>query len=472
MSKGQHVTSKPISNKPILIGGLSLSMLLWLGGSLYGVAAEWSQDILLTLMLLGGGVWWLKGKKSKDSLAAPLLETIEPEAIAQALEQAEQTLAVVTEEAPQAVDTFKTQLEQQRELNVSQPLQGAVLGASGVGKTSLLNHLDTSPLTWQVASPENVPLDTNLILWLISSDLTESQWQQLKHLRQTAHTVALVLTKQDQRPAEENQSLLAILRQRSQGLLPLENIVAIAANPQPILVRQHQANGQMTETRTTPPPDVQALSARLAQLTTEAACPNLHRATQWRKLRHLTQQMYQTLNQVRRESALPIIERYQWLSAGTAIANPVAALDLLATVAINTQMIIDLGAIYRCRFSLDQAQTATRELGELLVKLGAMELSTQTLSHLYKSNPVTYLAGGALQGVSAAYLTRIVGLSLVDYFAEQDPLTPPQPMLDGSQLSAIVGQWLGQTRRLDLLKSLGNQLSARLQGRSLTVGEA
>lgn len=466
MSKGQHITSKPI-----LIGGLGLSMLLWLGSSLYGIAAEWSQDFLLTLMLLGGGVWWLKGKQAKDSSPVPLLETIEPEAIAQALEQAEQTLAIVTEEVPQAVGPFNTQLEQQRELDVSQPLQGAILGALGVGKTSLLNHLDTSPLTWQIATPEDIPLDTDLILWLVTGDLTESQWQQLKHLRQAAHTIALVFTKQDQRPTEENQSLMAILRQRSQGLLPLENIVAIAANPQPILVRQHQADGQMTETRKTPQPQLQALRDRLAQLTSEAARPNLRRATQWRKLRHLISQMHQTLNQVRRESALPMIERYQWISAGMAIANPVAALDLLATVAINTQMIIDLGSIYLCRFSLDQAQTATRELGELLVKLGAMELSTQTLSHLYKSNPVTYLAGGALQGVSAAYLTRIVGLSLVDYFAGQDPLTPPQPILDGSQLSAIVGQWLEQTRRLDLLKSLGTQLSARLQGRSLTVGE-
>ena len=39
---------------------------------------------------------------------------------------------------------------------------------------------------------------------------------------------------------------------------------------------------------------------------------------------------------------------------------------------------------------------------------------------------VTYVAGGLVQGLSAAYLTRIAGLTLVEYLAAQD-LVAPEP---------------------------------------------
>jgi uncharacterized protein len=48
-----------------------------------------------------------------------------------------------------------------------------------------------------------------------------------------------------------------------------------------------------------------------------------------------------------------------------------------------------------------------------------VELSTQAIAPLLKSNVLTYVAGGTLQGLSAAHLTQLAGLSLVDYFEEQ-----------------------------------------------------
>ncbi len=89
-------------------------------------------------------------------------------------------------------------------------------------------------------------------------------------------------------------------------------------------------------------------------------------------------------------------------------------------------MIVDLGAVYSQTFSLAQAKTAAGTLAELLVKLGLVEISTQALGSLLKTQAATYVAGGAVQGVSAAYLTRMVGLSLIDFFEEQSLLAPEQ----------------------------------------------
>ncbi|MGB0560961.1 MAG: YcjF family protein [Spirulinaceae cyanobacterium] len=454
--------------KPILIGGLGLSILLGLGSSISGLAAEWSQDALMLLMLLGGGFWWLKAKPRPNTPIAPPPDRISPEAVQLALNQAEQTLNCLAAETTDAIDpaeALRTQLDQLQQVEPSAPLSGAIIGSPRAGKTSLYQQLASLkaalPIAWQDSPPESTFSATDLLLYLVTGDLTDSELKQLQTLRQAAHPVCLLLSKQDQQPQTASQTLVNLVQQRVEGLISAENVIRIAAAPQAIALRQHQADGTVMETTTTPEPQLEALSDRLQTLTSADAQTHLRRATQWRQLRQLTQQMHHELNQLRRDRALPLVERYQWLAAGAAIANPVAALDLLAAIAINTQMIIDLGGVYRCTITLDQAQTVTRELGELLLKLGAVEFSTQTLGHLAKSSPVTYLAGGAIQGVSAAYLTRIVGLSLIDYFAEQDPLADAPAALNLQRLGAIVQQWLTQTQRLDLLKSLAKQLPQR-----------
>ena len=107
------------------------------------------------------------------------------------------------------------------------------------------------------------------------------------------------------------------------------------------------------------------------------------------------------------------------LAAAAAFANPVPSLDLLATATINAQMVVDLGALYQQQFSLEQAKTVTGNLGSQMVKLGLVEMASQAISPLLKSHALTYMAGGTIQGLSAAYLTRVAGLSLVEYFEEQ-----------------------------------------------------
>ncbi len=109
--------------------------------------------------------------------------------------------------------------------------------------------------------------------------------------------------------------------------------------------------------------------------------------------------------------ATPVIEQYQWIAAAAAFANPVPALDILATAAINAQMVMDLGNVYQQKFSLEQAQTVAGAMGSLMLKLGLVELSTKAVSTVLKSNAITFVAGGVVQGVSAAYLTLLlVGL--------------------------------------------------------------
>jgi uncharacterized protein len=168
------------------------------------------------------------------------------------------------------------------------------------------------------------------------------------------------------------------------------------------------------------------------------------------------------LNGQRRSRAMPLVEQMQWVAAGSAFASPLPSLDLLASTAINAQMIVDLGSMYGQSFSLQQAKTAAGTLAELLVKLGLVELSTQALGSLLKTHAATYVAGGAVQGVSAAYLTRMVGISLIDFFEEQSFLAPEQRKFAFGEMGDRLQTLFKAAKQSSALQSFVEQAIAHL----------
>jgi uncharacterized protein len=100
-------------------------------------------------------------------------------------------------------------------------------------------------------------------------------------------------------------------------------------------------------------------------------------------------------------------------------------------------MVMELGQTYQRPMTLDQGKAIAKTLAALMVKQGVVEFSTQAVGLLLKHNPVTYVAGGLVQGVSAAYLTRIAGFTLIEYFEAGERLRPDQL---GSLLSRVFSQ--------------------------------
>ena len=115
-------------------------------------------------------------------------------------------------------------------------------------------------------------------------------------------------------------------------------------------------------------------------------------------------------------------------------------------------MLVDLSGVYQQKFSLEQGQTAASTLGKLMVQLGLVELSTQAIAGILKSNAFTYAAGGALQGISAAYLTRIAGLSLVAYFQEQEAILDTKEGFNLDRLTAKLKQVFQDNQRKAFLQ--------------------
>ncbi|XPM53159.2 MAG: DUF697 domain-containing protein [Leptolyngbya sp. IPPAS B-1204] len=469
--------------RPILIGGLGLTAGAWLLHGIDPAVMHFGSTAVWGAIAVGSGIWWLKSQMPK-SLQPELvrLQTIDRTLVEQAFATVEARLAQLQQEfATTDADPTLQPLQHQfaalkAQLN-RQELQLAVLGSRAVGKTTLVNALNLDISQSETATKTSTDLaeatlrpeealnqdvvNADLVLFVVTGDLTDSEYQTVQQLVQNHHRVLLVFNKQDQYLPADRPVILQQLRQRLQDLIPAEDLLAVTAQPAPVKVRQHQADGTVQERIEQPQPDLGALQERLdTVLTTQTE--SLILATTYRQAQALTATVQTQLNQVRRLRALPIIEQYQWIAAAAAFVNPLPSLDLLATASINAQMIVDLGALYQQPFSLDQAKNVTGSLASQMVKLGLVEMASQAITPLLKSHALTYVAGGTLQGISAAYLTRLAGLSLVEYFEEQSQATEAASGFKLERLTQKLKQVFQENQRTAFLQNLVKQGVSRL----------
>lgn len=461
--------------KPILVGGMAICLLLWLWDSLQAkliAVGEWSIWGAIAL----GTLFWMLQKNSSNKLAPAILSPLKRETVEEAIARAQNAIATLEVEAPQDISFLKQQLTQLPASFNRQTLQLAIAGAKGTGKTSLKQILESQKLAENLEWVETAPffaatedttaketaLASDLVLFLTTGDLTESERQMLEQMIRLHQRIVLLFNKQDRYIPEEKEEILQQLRQRVREIIPAEDVIAIASAPNSVKVKQHQEDGSVREWMEVQPAQIEPLSDRLKQILSQKRDQLVLNAT-WREAINLKEKAKTILNEVRRERAIPAIEQYQWIAAAAAFANPVATLDLLATATVNAQMLVDLGAIYQQKFSLSQAQTASGTIGKLMVQLGVVELSTQTIGSLLKSNALTYVAGGAVQGISAAYLTRLAGLSAIEYFQEQEIGITSGDGLNLERLTQKLKQVFEANQRSSFLQSFVKQAVVRFQ---------
>lgn len=459
--------------RPILVGGLGLSLSLWMLQSWHHSIMQLSELSLLSALAVGGGLWLFKHKLPKDSseeLNGTLVDRATAESAIAKTEAVINQLAQESENHP-ALEVLQNQLAQLLVGLDRQELKVAVTGGKLTGKSALIQVLRSSSLLQtqpQITFKETAPLFTktdsysdadiltevaksDAVLFLTNGDLTDSQFQALQQLKLLNQPKILVFNKQDQFLPDERASILLSLKQRVS-----DNIVAVSASPIPIKVRKHEADGAVQEWMEQPAPEIQQLTQELSELLAQQN-QKLVWTTSRREAILLKAEAKNCLNGVRRDRSTPIIEQYQWIAAAAAFANPVPALDILATAAINAQMVMDLGKIYQQKLSWEQAQTVAGTMGSLMLKLGLVELSTKAIGTVLKSNAVTFVAGGLVQGVSAAYLTRVAALSLVEYFEQQEIALDSGNTLNLDKLRQTLQKVFQQNQQIAFLQGFVKQ---------------
>ncbi|MEH2111763.1 YcjF family protein [Nostoc sp.] len=462
--------------RPILVGGLGLSFSLWMLDSWHDSIVQVGEFGLLSALAVGGGLWLFQQNRSKDSLEQLNGMVVDRATVESAIAKTETIINQLAQESENhpALQTLREQVNQLLLELDRQEIKVAVTGGKSVGKSTLIQVLkqnvetrnfvslqETAPLFREVGENSDAAILTEVaksdfVLFLTNGDLTDSEFQTLQQLKAANQPTTLVFNKQDQYLADERASILLSLKQRIQG-----NVVATAASPIAIKVRKHEADGAVQEWMEQPAADIQQLTQQLDEVLVQQG-QRLVWLTTMRKAGLLKAEAKNWLNGTRRDRATPIIEQYQWIAAAAAFANPVPALDILATAAINAQMVMDLGNIYQQKFSLEQAQTVAGTMGSLMLKLGLVELSTKAISTVLKSNAVTFVAGGVVQGVSAAYLTRVAGLSLVEYFQQQEIAVDSGTGLNLENLRQTLQKVFQQNQQIGFLQGFVKQGVKRL----------
>tara|TARA_B100000700_G_scaffold331075_1_gene461202 strand:+ start:480 stop:2021 length:1542 start_codon:yes stop_codon:yes gene_type:complete len=256
---------------------------------------------------------------------------------------------------------------------------------------------------------KNNAIKSDLIIFIVDCDLRAAEMETLKSLSAIGKKIILVLNKCDLRGEEEERKLIYLLKSKCNGIISPDDIIPISASPQSIPITGKKPMQ--------PRPEINKLLTRLSKVLHEEGeeliadnillqCSNLGLSGK------------ELLSNQRSQEAKDYVERYSWISCGIVIANPLPVIDLLGTAAINVQMVIELAKVYGIELSKENAQELVLSLVKTFTSLGIVKGGVSILSSALSINLPTLIVGKAIQGVAAAWLTRIAGDSFITYFKQ------------------------------------------------------
>lgn len=362
----------------------------------------------------------------------------------------------------------------------------AVFGRVSVGKSALLNALlgevrfSTSPLhgettraahaRWQEYEADGVFLiDTpginevageererlahdvasrcDLVLFVVDGDITDTELRALRQVKDAAQRLVLVLNKMDRYTQADRELLLATLRQRTQGLIHPQDIVTAAAQPAERIVILVDAEGNETETRRRPPPEVSAVRERIWDIL-KAEGKTMAALNAGLFAGRFSDRLAYEIVAIRHDLAEKVVRNY-CLAKGVAVAlNPIPVADILAAVATDAAMMIHLSRVYGLPITRGEAGALLKTIFTQLVFLMGTVWSMHLLASALKGVSMglsTVVTAGA-QGAVAWYGTYVVGKAAEHYFAqgkswgEGGPKRVVQDILDSLDRESLLAQ--------------------------------
>ncbi len=304
------------------------------------------------------------------------------------------------------------------------------------------------------AEARDLAARADLLLFVVDGDLVRAEHEPLMALARQGKRSILVLNKTDRYPEEDAQAILAKLRERLHGVIPAADVVPVAADPKPLPVRVKGVDGTVETIMEADPPDLGPLRKRISAVLDREG-DALRAGNLLLRAHLLGQEAQEQLGRERDQKAQAVVDRFQWIAAGTVFANPIPALDLMAAGAVQFQMISEIAGAYGVELSTAHARLIGGQMIQMLLKCGLVEASTSLIAGLFKSTLVGYAAGGAVQAVSMAYLTRISGLTFAEYFRRG------QDWGDGGMQAALARQF-DLNSRAEFLQEFAKQALARV----------
>ncbi len=348
-------------------------------------------------------------------------------------------------------------------------LRATFSSSSGQSQVELIDTpgLDEVDGETRTALAEQIAQQADLILFVISGDMTKLEHEALSQLREARKPILLVFNKVDQYPKADRVAVYEKIRdERVKELLSPDEIVSAAASP---LLRTlvHRADGTKGVQLRQGKPQVEELKLKILEI--------LHR--EGKALVALNTMLYaddvndqlvQRKLKLRETAANQLIWKSVIAKALAVALNPVTVLDILSAATIDVFLIIGLSRLYGIPMTETGAikllQKIALSMGgitasELLTNLGLGSLKTL----LGISAPVTggvtigpYISVAFTQAGVAGVSSYGIGQVTKAYLANGATWGPDGP-------KAVIGKILANLDESSILNRIKSELQIKLK---------
>ncbi len=275
----------------------------------------------------------------------------------------------------------------------------------------------------RVAAAAEAARDADLVLMVVDGPLRDSEHRLLARLGEMEKRVLLCLNKADWYERDEQVKLLGQLSSQVRGIVQPADVLAVRSQPcVRTRVRVLSVGGEQEE-QVTEPPDIAALAARMLEVVSRDG-HDLILANLLLQSRGLVEEARRRVKEALDRRAWEIVDRYTWACGAAAALSPLPLLDLFASSALTVKMVVDLARVYRQEIDANTAVNLLAQLGKNLIAIlgvnAAAPLVASAVASLLKSVPIAgTIAGGALQGLVQALVTRWIGAVFIEYYKSE-----------------------------------------------------
>ena len=249
--------------------------------------------------------------------------------------------------------------------------------------------------------------NSDLILFVLDQDINKYENYLIRELLKIRKKIIIVLNKCDLRTNNDNdlikENIISITSAKENNI----SVVQTIAVPQP------SPNSQTATIQKGP--DVGNLFKEIIE-TLDSSGEELLADNILFRSNKLGVKSKNFIQQQRYLMSKKVINKYMWITGGVILVNPLPGVDFLTTTSVNVQMILELSKIYEIKLTKNDAKGLSKSLITALAKLGILKGGLSIISSALATSLTKILISKSIQSITAGWLIKIVGLSLIEYF--------------------------------------------------------
>lgn len=269
--------------------------------------------------------------------------------------------------------------------------------------------------------------NADLVLFVVDGPLKAYEHDLLTVLAKMEKRIVVCLNKEDWYDDRQREELLGQIVEQVAPMVKAADVVAVRSRPVSRRRVHVLADGSEEEEAVEVEQDITPLAKRMMAIVARDG-RELLLANLLLQSRGLVDEAKQRVLAALDERADAVISKYMWAAGGATAINPIPLLDLAGGSAITVKMVLDLAAIYQQKIDADTVVTLLGQLGKNLLAMVGTTAATPAIAagiaSLLKTVPgIGTIAGGILQGLVQALVTRWIGRVFCDYFKNE--MQPP-----------------------------------------------